>query len=218
MSDERNKHRIYERAKLGERVGFGERPAVVVVDLQIGFTAPEISPVAGELGSVIDATNRLLGASRAAAAPAVFTVIAYDAESADDAGLWPKKGPYLRTLVRGSDLVKLDPRVDRRPGDLVLEKKYASAFFGTHLAPLLAAKRVDTVVVTGCTTSGCVRATVVDALGHGLRPIVPREAVGDRAEEPHDASLFDMDAKYADVMPLDDVLAYFARLAETKPR
>jgi nicotinamidase-related amidase len=210
----RNKHLVYERAKLGERVGFGECPAVIVVDLQIGFTAPEISPVAGELGSVIDATNRLLAASRAAAVPTVFTVIAYDPESADDAGLWPKKGPYLRTLVHGSDLVKLDPRIDRRPGDLVLEKKYASAFFGTHLAPLLAAKRVDTVVVTGCTTSGCVRATVVDALGHGFRPIVPREAVGDRADEPHDASLFDIDAKYGDVLPLEDVIAYFARLAD----
>jgi maleamate amidohydrolase len=218
MSSKRDKHSIYEHAKLGERIGFGERPAVVVVDLQIGFTAPEISPVAGELGSVVDATNRLLAASRSAGSPTVFTVIAYDPDSPDDAGLWPKKGPYLRTLVVGSDLVKLDPRVDRRPGDLVLAKKYASGFFGTHLASVLAAKRIDTVVVTGCTTSGCVRATIVDALGHGLRPIVPREAVGDRAEEPHEASLFDMDAKYADVMPLDEVIACFARLTDAKRR
>ena len=212
MGEKQDKRKVYERARLGERVGFGAHPAVVVVDLQIGFTAPEISPVAGELGSVITATNRLLAASRAAGAPTFFTVIAYDPEAPDDAGLWPKKGPYLRTLLVGSDLVKLDPRVERRSGDLVLAKKYASAFFGTHLAPMLAGKGIDTVVVTGCTTSGCVRATVVDALGHGFRPIVPKEAVGDRADEPHDASLFDMDAKYADVMALDDVIACFERL------
>ena len=212
MSDGSDKRKIYERAKLGERVGYGERPAVVVVDLQVGFTAPEISPVAGDLGQVICATNRILAAARAVAAPAYFTVIGYDRDCPDDAGLWPKKGPYLRTLALGSDLVKLDPRLDRRAADLVLVKKYASAFFGTHLAPMLAAKKIDTVVVTGCTTSGCVRATIVDALGYGFRPIVPLEAVGDRATEPHEASLFDIDAKYGDVVALEEVLAYFAKL------
>jgi maleamate amidohydrolase len=212
MSDRLDKRKVYERARLGERVGYGERPAVLVVDLQIGFTAPEISPVAGELGAVIAATNRILAAGRAAGAPAYFTVIGYDAGCPDDAGLWPSKGPYLRTLTLGSELVKLDPRVDRLPSDLVLVKKYASAFFGTHLAPMLAAKGVDTVVVTGCTTSGCVRATIVDALGYGFRPIVPVEAVGDRADEPHEASLFDIDAKYGDVVAVDEVLAYLARL------
>jgi len=139
-------------------------------------------------------------------------VIAYDPDCPDDAGLWPKKGPYLRTLELGSDLVKLDPRLERRPSDRVLVKKFASAFFGTHLAPTLAAEGIDTVFVTGCTTSGCVRASVVDALSYGLRPIIPLEAVGDRASEPHEASLFDMDAKYGDVVPLDDALAYFSRL------
>jgi len=212
MSDGSDKRKIYERAKLGERVGYGERPAIVVVDLQVGFTAPEISPVAGDLGRVIGATNRILAAARAVAAPAYFTVIGYDPDCPDDAGLWPKKGPYLRTLALGSDLVKLDPRLDRRAADLVLVKKYASAFFGTHLAPMLAAKKIDTVVVTGCTTSGCVRATIVDALGYGFRPIVPLEAVGDRATEPHEASLFDIDAKYGDVVALEEVLEYFAKL------
>ena len=212
MSDGSDKRKIYERAKLGERVGYGERPAIVVVDLQVGFTAPEISPVAGDLGQVIGATNRILAAARAVAAPAYFTVIGYDPDCPDDPGLWPKKGPYLRTLALGSDLVKLDPRLDRRAADLVLVKKYASAFFGTHLAPMLAAKKIDTVVVTGCTTSGCVRATIVDALGYGFRPIVPLEAVGDRATEPHEASLFDIDAKYGDVVALEEVLEYFAKL------
>jgi maleamate amidohydrolase len=212
MNERNDKRKIYERARIGERLGYGERPAVLVVDLQIGFTAPEISPIAGELSAVVDATNRILAAARTVAAPAYFTVIAYDPDCPDDAGLWPKKGPYLRTLELGSDLVKLDPRLERRPSDLVLVKKFASAFFGTHLAPTLAAKGIDTVFVTGCTTSGCVRASVVDALCYGLRPIIPLEAVGDRASEPHEASLFDMDAKYGDVVPLDDALAYFSRL------
>lgn len=212
MSEGLDKRKVYAEARLGERVGYGERPAVLVVDLQIGFTAPEISPIAGELGPVIAATNRILAAARAVGVPAYFTVIGYDPECMDDAGLWPKKGPYLRMLTLGSDLVKLDPRLERRPSDLVLVKKYASAFFGTHLAPLLAAKGIDTLVVTGCTTSGCVRATIVDALGYGLRPIVPIEAVGDRADEPHEASLFDIDAKYGDVVSLDEAVAYLARL------
>jgi len=95
----------------------------------------------------------------------------------------------------------------------LLVKKYASAFLGTPLASTLVARGVDTVVVTGCTTSGCVRATVVDALSYGFRPIIPEEAVGDRAQEPHDANLFDMDSKYGDVVPLSDALAY---LQETK--
>src|SRR5262245_426254 len=213
MSGQRDKHEVYARARLGERVGYGERPAVLVVDLQIGFTAPEVSPVAGELGAVIAATNRILAAARSVGAPAYFTVIGYDPECPDDAGLWPKKGPYLRTLTLGSDLVKIDPRVERLPSDLVLVKKQASAFFGTHLASMLTGKGIDTVVVTGCTTSGCVRATIVDALGYGFRPIVPLEAVGDRADEPHEASLFDIDAKYGDVVSVDEVLEYLTSRA-----
>jgi nicotinamidase-related amidase len=206
-----DKHAVYERARLGERIGFGDRPAILVVDLQVGFTAPELSPVAGELSHVVEATNQILGAARMASVPAIFTVIAYDPSSPTDAGLWPKKGPYLRTLTIGSDLVKLDPRLNRREADLVLVKKYASAFFGTHLSAMLTAARIDTLIVTGCTTSGCVRATVVDALGYGFRPVVPVEAVGDRADEPHDASLFDMAAKYADVLPMTEVLEYLGR-------
>ena len=209
MSERPDKRVIYDRARLGQRLGYGERPAILVVDLQVGFTAPEISPIAGDLSAAIAATNRVLAAGRKCAAPVVFTVVAYDpACPGDDAGLWPRKGPELLTLTLGSDLVKLDPRVDHQPGDLVIVKKYASAFFGTHLAALLTAKRIDTLVVTGCTTSGCVRASVVDALGYGFRPIVPSEAVGDRAQEPHEASLFDLAAKYADVVPVEEAVEY----------
>jgi nicotinamidase-related amidase len=203
-----DKRSIYKRSGLGHRIGYGKHPALLVIDMQIGFTAPEKSPLAGNLDSHIAAINRLLPAARKAGAPVVFTVVGYDPQIPGDGGLWPEKAPTLLELKLGSDLVNLDPRLRRLPDELLLVKKYASAFQGTPLAPTLVSRGVDTVVVTGCTTSGCVRATVMDALAHGFRPIVPEEAVGDRAQEPHDANLFDIDSKYGDVVALVEALAY----------
>ena len=203
-----DKRSIYKRSGLGHRIGYGKHPALLVIDMQIGFTAPEKSPLAGNLDSHIAAINRLLPAARKAGAPVVFTVVGYDPQVPGDGGLWPEKAPTLLELKLGSDLVKVDPRLRRLPDELVLVKKYASAFHGTPLAPTLVSRGVDTVLVTGCTTSGCVRATVMDALAHGFRPIVPEEAVGDRAQEPHDANLFDIDSKYGDVVALAEALAY----------
>jgi nicotinamidase-related amidase len=134
--------------------------------------------------------------------------VGYDPKIPGDGGLWPEKAPSLLELKLGSELVELDPRIKRQPEDVMLVKKYASAFLGTPLAATLVSRGVDTVVVTGCTTSGCVRATVIDAISHGFRPIIPEETVGDRAQEPHDANLFDMDSKYGDVVPLSDAIAY----------
>ena len=116
----------------------------------------------------------------------------------------------MRYLAEGSRWVEVDPRLRRRPTEILVNKKYASAFFGTALASTLNALRVDTLIVAGCTTSGCVRATVVDGLQYGLRVIVPRECVGDRAPGPHEANLVDIDGKYGDVMPLARVLAKLA--------
>jgi len=203
-----DKRSIYKRSGLGHRIGYGKHPALLVIDMQIGFTAPEKSPLAGNLDSHIAAINQLLPAARKAGAPVVFTVVGYDPQVPGDGGLWPEKAPTLLELKLGSDLVKVDPRLRRLPDELVLVKKYASAFHGTPLAPTLVSRGVDTVLVTGCTTSGCVRATVMDALAHGFRPIVPEEAVGDRAQEPHDANLFDIDSKYGDVVALAEALAY----------
>jgi nicotinamidase-related amidase len=203
-----DKRSIYKRSGLGHRIGYGKHPALLVIDMQVGFTAPEKSPLAGNLDSHVAAINRLLPAARKAGAPVVFTVVGYDPQIPGNGGLWPEKAPTLLELKLGSDLVKLDPRLQRMPDELLLIKKYASAFLGTPLASTLVSRGVDTVVVTGCTTSGCVRATVIDALSHGFRPIVPEEAVGDRAREPHDANLFDIDSKYGDVVPLAEALAY----------
>ena len=203
-----DKRSIYKRSGLGHRIGYGKHPALLVIDMQIGFTAPEKSPLAGNLDPQVAAIKRLLAAARKAGAPVVFTVVGYDPQIPGDGGLWPEKAPTLLELKLGSDLVKLDPRLQRMPDELLLIKKYASAFLGTPLASTLVSRGVDTAVVVGCTTSGCVRATVMDALAHGFRPIVPEEAVGDRAQEPHDANLFDIDSKYGDVVPLAEALAY----------
>ncbi|MBI3246719.1 MAG: isochorismatase family protein [Deltaproteobacteria bacterium] len=208
MPQREDKHAIYARAQFGHRLGYGKRPAIVVIDFQLGFTAPERSPLAGNLDAEVAATNRLLAAARKKNVPIVFTVVGYDPHRQDDAGLWPEKVPSLRLLTLGSELVELDPRLDRKPEDLVIVKKYASGFFGTYLGSTLTMKGVDTLIVTGCTTSGCVRATVMDALNHGFRPIVPLEAIGDRAQEPHDANIFDIGAKYGDVVPVSEVLDY----------
>ena len=199
---------IYQRSGLGHRIGYGKHPALLVIDMQLGFTAPERSPLGGNLDSQIAAINRLIPVARNRGTPIVFTVVGYDPNIPGDGGLWPEKAPTLLELKLGSDLVKLDPRLPRAREDLFLVKKYASAFLGTPLASTLVSRGVDTVIVTGCTTSGCVRATVVDALSYGFRPIIPEEAVGDRAQEPHDANLFDIDSKYGDVVSLSDALAY----------
>ena len=212
MPPKEDKHAIYERAQLGHTLGFGKKPAVIVVDFQLGFTAPEQSPLAGNLDAEVKATNDLIAVARKKNVPIIFTVVGYDPHRQDDAGLWPEKAPSLRLLKLGSDLVELDPRLKREPGDLVIIKKYASGFFGTYLASTLTMHTVDTAIVTGCTTSGCVRATVMDALAHGFRPIVPLECVGDRAQEPHEANLFDIGSKYGDVLPLQEVLEYLEGL------
>ncbi len=212
MAHSEDKREIYARAQLGHRLGFGKCPAIIVVDFQIGFTVPEQSPLAGNLDTEVEATNDLIDAARHKGIPVIFTVVGYDAHRQDDAGLWPQKAPSLRALTLGSDLVKLDPRLKQEPGDLLITKKYASGFFGTYLASTLTMQSVDTAIIAGCTTSGCVRATVMDALANGFRPIIPVECVGDRAQEPHEANLFDIGSKYGDVLPLEEVLAYLRGL------
>jgi maleamate amidohydrolase len=192
----------------GARQGAGERPALVVVDLVEGFTNPD-SPLWCDADEAVAATARLLGAARAAGAPVAFTTVEYDEAGARVAAAFIAKVPALRTLAPGSPWPQVDPRIAPAAGEPVLTKLFASAFFGTPLSAMLAAHGVDTVVVTGASTSGCVRATVVDALQHGYRVVVPREAVADRARGPHDAALFDIDAKYGDVVGVDEALALF---------
>jgi nicotinamidase-related amidase len=205
--------RTYERAGFGAPVQRGRRPAIVVVDLTRGFTE-ESYPSGADQTDVVGATTRLIEAGRPAGVPVIFTAIAYtEAEAAGDSVAWLRKAPGLRALVEGSDAVAVDPRLPRRPGhDLLVVKKGASAFFGTSLAAALTGLGCDTVLVCGATTSGCVRATAVDAVQSGFPVLVPHECVGDRASGPQDAALFDIQAKYGDVIGLTDALGYLAAL------
>ena len=203
---------IYERAGLGHSVALGARPAVLVVDLSRGFTDPECA-MGSDLTAVVEATNRVLAAAREAAFPVIFTTIGFEA-NLKDGSLWLQKAPTLAELRIGGKWVEIDPRLMRRQEETVVLKKGASAFFGTNLASILVSQAVDTVVLCGATTSGCVRATAIDLLQYGYPTLVPRECVGDRAPEPHEANLVDIQAKYADIVPLKEALAYLQRVAQ----
>lgn len=194
------------------RAGFGEEPALVVVDVNRGFTDPA-SPLVCDLDDCVAAIARLLDAFRRAELPVVFTTVCYDDFGKRAAAVFVEKVPALLVLEPGSPWVEIDPRIAPREGEPVLSKHFASAFFGTTLASLLASAGVDTVVVAGASTSGCVRATALDAMQHGYRVVVPREAVGDRNPAAHEANLYDLDTKYADVVSLDEVLARVDELA-----
>lgn len=199
--------KIYRQAQLGGRVGFGERPAVLVVDFQLSFCTPEF-PGGADFSTAVLHTADLLSASRAVAVPVLFTVVAYDDRDLADGGRFVEKCPALEWSITGQPGVELDPRLGRRDSERSIAKKYASSFFGTDLLPTLVSLRVDTLLVAGCTTSGCVRATVVDGMQHGYRVAVPRECVADIAPAPHEANLFDIDAKYGDVVSVDEAVAY----------
>jgi nicotinamidase-related amidase len=187
------------------------RPAVVVVDLICGFTDPAM-PLGSALDAEIEKTNEVLGAAHAANMPVFFTTVAYDDEGIADAGVWVRKQSGLRLLRAGTAAVELDPRLSTEAGDGLVTKKFASAFFGTSLVTQLNSLCVDTIVLAGCTTSGCVRASAVDALQYGYRPIVVGDAVGDRWPTAHAQSLFDLDQKYCDVMATVDVVTNLHRL------
>jgi nicotinamidase-related amidase len=202
-----------ERRGLTRVIGFGAKPAVVVVDYTRAFTEPgDAMPLAADFAAEIAAAVQLLEAARAAGAPIYFTAPVYDEPDLADAGIWAIKVPASVTLRAGTPGAELDPRLGRGPGDALVIKKYASAFFGTDLASRLTARGVDTLLLCGCTTSGCVRASAVDGLQHGFRTIVVLEAVGDRNPAAHRQSLLDMQAKYADIATLDAARSYLQTL------
>jgi len=199
------------------RAGFGRRPALLVVDVNVGFT-DRTSPLVCELDGVVAAIGRLLDEARRAQIPVVYTTVSYTEGDKTAAAAFIEKVPALVTLEAGSRWVEIDPRVAPLPHEPVLNKLFASAFFGTALSSLLVAAGCDSVIVTGASTSGCVRATAVDALQHGYRPLVPRDAVGDRNPSAHEANLYDIDAKYGDVVSVDEVVAHLEELAAAHAR
>jgi maleamate amidohydrolase len=196
---------FYSARGFGARIGFGSRPALLVIDMTRAFCDPSYK-VGADLTRTIEAIVPLLEVSRAAGIPVYYTTIAYRADGGDG-GVFLEKIPSLRELLLDDPATsEFDPRIAPADGDTVIAKKFPSAFFGTSLASMLVALGVDTLVLSGCSTSGCIRATAIDAVSNGYRVIVPEEAVADRVPGPHYANLFDIDAKYGDVLPLAEVL------------
>ena len=198
----------------GNRIGFGERPALLVIDFMQGYTTEGAPLYAPGVVSAVAETVELLDAARRSGIPVVHTNIRYHPGHFADGGVWVRKAPVMKDMVEGNPLAAFCPEVTPRAEEVVISKQYASAFFGTSLAPMLHAMGVDTVVLTGCSTSGCIRASAVDALQHGFRTIVVRECVGDRHDGPHEANLFDIDSKYGDVVSKREVIDRFAEKAD----
>ncbi len=192
-------------AGFGERQGAGRRPALLVIDMSVGFTSPD-SPLHCDLEGVVRAIARLLEAAREQGVPVVYTTVSYGEADRAVAKAFVEKIPALLALEAGSRFTQIDPRIAPLAHEPVLNKLFASAFFGTPLQSMLAAQGCDSVIVTGASTSGCVRATAVDVLQHGYRLTVPREAVGDRDPSAHEQALYDVDAKYGDVVSLEQAL------------
>jgi len=189
---------IYQAQGMGNASGMGAAPALVLVDFVVGFADPAHFG-GGNIGPAIENAVALLAHARAKAWPVAHTRVVY-ADDGSDGGVFTLKAPSLLKLTETSPLSQIVPQLTPIPGELVVRKRGASAFFDTQLSGFLRLRRVDTLIVAGCTTSGCVRATVIDAMQHDLRTIVAVDCVGDRALGPHEANLFDMRQKYADLM------------------
>ena len=193
------------------RIGFGKRAAVLVVDFIRAYTTPGAPLYAAPVVEAVRQTVDVLAAARRKGVQVIYTRVIYS-PSGVDGGIFVQKVPVLRTMVEGAPLAEIVPELPPAAGDVILNKQYASAFFGTSLAAMLTAQGVDTVIITGCSTSGCVRATAVDGMQYGFRVIVPRECVGDRRAEPHEANLFDINSKYGDVVSRAETLAWLEAL------
>ncbi len=198
----------YRRA-YANKIGFGKKPALILVDFVQAYFEPSCDLFA-DVQDALDSALRVLAAARAAKIPIIFTNVVYHA-SAIDGGRFYQKALPLKNFIEGNPMGAWPKGLAPARDELVVSKQYPSAFFGTSLASTLTAAGIDTLIITGLTTSGCVRATCVDTCSHGFIPIVVAEACGDRHEAPHRANLFDMNAKYADVVGEGEVIGYLQR-------
>ena len=190
------------------RLGFGKKSAIIVIDLLQGYTTESSALFAPGVVECVKEMPELLEVGRGKNVPIIHTRVLYTPPDYADGGVWIKKAPVLKDLVAGNPLAEFCEGCEPRPGEVVIVKQYASAFFGTSLIATLNGLGVDTLIITGCTTSGCIRATAVDTVQHGLRPICVRECIGDRHDGPHEANLFDINAKYGDVISKAETLEY----------
>lgn len=191
------------------RLPFGQCPALVVVDLVEAYLQPG-SPLYAGIEAALESAIRLTDAARNAGIPVIFTNVEYQ-PGGTDGGVFYRKVPALRVFEKGSPLGAFPAVLSPREDEIVITKRYASAFFATHLASTLTSLGVDTVLICGTSTSGCIRATALDACQHGFLPFVVRDACGDRHQAPHEANLFDLQAKYAEVIGEAEALAFLRR-------
>ena len=212
MKEINNQQAYYDNIGFSERLGFGARPAVLVIDMCRGITEPGKMYI--DMDDHIPRINAINEAARRIEAPVIFTTVAYH-KDLSDAGTFGQKCPLVQNLLYGTEGVDIDPRLPVEESDHLLVKKFPSAFYGTNLQSQLTGLGVDTTIIVGNSTSGCVRATTCDAVSGGFKPVVPSDCVADRALLSHKVNLFDMDAKYADVMPSSEVLAYLDGLVRS---
>tara|TARA_Y100001933_G_scaffold40019_1_gene36482 strand:- start:240 stop:899 length:660 start_codon:yes stop_codon:yes gene_type:complete len=215
MSDIESQKEYYDRVGFSERLGFGSRPAVLVIDMCRGITEP--GPMFIEMSDHIPRINAINEAARAIGAPVIFTTVAYH-KDLSDAGTFGQKVPLLQNLLLGGEGSDIDPRLPVKETDHLLVKKFPSAFYGTNLQSQLSGLAIDTTIIVGNSTSGCVRATACDAISGSFRPIVAADCVADRAPLSHKVNLFDIDSKYADVVESSEIIAYLNNLASAGSR
>ncbi len=196
----------YESRGMRHRTGFGTRPCVLVIDFQYGMTDPDCPLGSSNHDEPIAVSKRILAAAREVDVPIVYTRVAFRPDLADG-GLFVEKVPSLGLLTLGSRWVEIDARVAPHASDYILTKRHSSSFIGTELQQVLQMRGIDTIISVGCSTSGCVRQTAVDANAYGFRSVVVRDAVGDRSWEQHEANLVDLDGKYADVVSSETAIA-----------
>ena len=199
----------YRKLKWAGRTGFGKRPALVIIDLALKWTKPASYPLGSNIDSIVDATREVLDAARVAEIPVFFTT--YDFDPAEPPSPHDRKTEGVIREDADASLYAIDERLERRPNEKIVRKKYASALRATNLEMNLAALGIDTLIVTGVSTSHCVYATCRDA-AHTYRVIVPREAVGERCEIMHEVNLLDIDIDLGDVMPAADVINHLQEL------
>lgn len=193
------------------RIGFGKKPAILVVDFINAYIVDSSPLYAPDVVTAIGHTAPLLNLARQKNVPVIYTKVLYN-KNFKDGGIFIQKAPVLKKMVEGEPLAEIVSDISPHESDIVIIKQYASAFFGTSLAATLTSMGIDTLILTGCSTSGCIRASAVDGMQYGFRVIVPRECVGDRHSAPHEANLFDINAKYGDVVSKDEVMEYLKNI------
>lgn len=189
------------------RLGFGKRPAILVVDFINAYTTDSSPLFAPDVVTAVEETVPLLSLAREKNVPVLYTKVLYN-KNFKDGGIFIQKVPVLKNMIAGEPLAEIVPQLPPTESDIIIIKQYASAFFGTSLAATLTSMGVDTLILTGCSTSGCIRASAVDGMQYGFRVIVPRECVADRHSGPHEANLFDINSKYGDVVSKSEVMNY----------